>query len=389
MILALPYVITMIIFAIMAVIYAQRREREDDKILCSSILLVSIGLFYIFFAFRGYVYSDWESYYIIYENADWCDVLELTSTKQTAVIHEPGFTLLMCICKMFSSEYAFMVIVITTIDTLLLLRFLKRWDIDNLPLVFMLLIIFGGITVIFNLLRNQLSIFILLNALEYIEKKQPMKYYFLCILALCFHVSALLFLPLYFVLGRKINRWVFLGGCIVFFSLYILKIPIVLTLVKVLGLGGVFGEKAEVFTEVFKSERAFSLTGTIEKIGTVGLVTCYYNKLIEDKKNVIIINCLFIYYFFYFVFGEFETLSSRLSILFLFSYWVIWCKLINEMTHKNNKRIICSLLFLYGLYSQSLSYIYPVQEYDNLLFGGKSSVERQRILDKTYDHRVE
>ena len=135
---ALPYVIVLTIFAILALIYAQRRDSAGDAVLCSYITVGAIAVFYIFFAFRGYVYSDWTSYSESLENVEWADIFSITNEKTKGVIHEPGFTLLMCLCTLVTREYFFLVIVITTIDTLLFLRFLRRWNVGNIPFALML-----------------------------------------------------------------------------------------------------------------------------------------------------------------------------------------------------------------------------------------------------------
>ena len=208
-------------FAILAVIYAQRRNKEDSTWICALVCTGAVIVFYVFFAFRGYVYSDWVGYSESYKDVEWSDIFAITNKNKIGVIHEPGFTALMCLCSIFTREYAFLVIVITTIDTLLFIRFLRQWQVENIPFAFMLFFTFLGVGLMFNALRNQLAIFIFMNALIYIERKQPLPYFLICLLALCFHVSSIIFCPLYFFLGRKLNKWIFLGLVITFFVFYI------------------------------------------------------------------------------------------------------------------------------------------------------------------------
>lgn len=382
---SLPYIFILTVFAVLAVIYAQRQENKEDTLLCSYITGAAIAVFYVFFAFRGYVYSDWVGYSETFQNVEWEDIFDITNKKKQAIIHEPGFTALMCICSLFTREYAFLVIVITTIDTLLFLRFLRRWNVKNVSFAFMLFFTFGGVSLMFNALRNQLAIFIFLNALEYIVKKNPVKYFTLCFAALCFHASAILFFPLYFVLARKLNKWVFLGLILAFFAFYISQISIVMTFVKLLGLEGALGEKAEFYTEYYNSARALSPTGTLEKLGFTTLIFLYYEKLTSDKTNIILINSLVLCLFFYYVFGEFRMLSSRLSLLFQFSYWILWIRLMDALFIQNNKRLFGGILYLYCLYVTTFAYVIPIQEYDNLLFGAKSQTERMEIFNKSFE----
>lgn len=386
---ALPYVTVLVCFAIMALIYAQRHEFEEDRKMCNNILVASIGLFYIFFAFRGYLCTDWRGYSEFYSDVSWSSILEITSSKYEAVFHEPGFTLLMCICKTISNEYAFFVIAYTTLETVLFLRFLRRWNIGNMPFVFMLFMMFYGVPIMSNLMRNQMAIFIMLNTLEYIESKQPLKYFAGCFLAICFHSTFVLFFPLYFVLGRKINRWIYAVAFLVFFGIYITKVSLVLAMLDMLGLGGTVGEKVKVYTEAFSEARQFSVSGTMEKFGMVLLIFLYYDRLMQKAKNVILINSLLCMYFFYYVFSEFDVLSSRLAMNFSYSNWIIWIELLDGTRIQNNKRLLGFTLFMYCLYSQSVAYKEPAQEYDNFLFGAKSQTERLRVIDKTYEGVVD
>ena len=374
-----PYILLLVILGISSFFYEKAKDKENKLL----ITLFAIFAFYIFFAFRGYVYSDWTSYSEAFKNVEWEDILNITNKKRNAVIHEPGFTALMCVCSLVTREYAFLVIVITTIDLVLFLRFLKRWNVSNISFALMLFFTFEGVILMFDTLRNQLAIFIFINALEYIYKKKPLKYFFICFLALCFHSSALVYFPLYFFLDKKLNKWVFLGLILGFFLFYISQISIVLTFLSILGGEGVLGEKAEFYTEFFTASRAISPTGTIEKFVLTTLLFLYYGKLTQDKTNVILINSLILCYFFYYMFGEFKTLSNRLAILFEYPYWILWIRLMAQFEIQNNRRLLGGFIFLYCLYATTFSYNMPIQEYDNLLFGAKSQAERAKIFYKT------
>ncbi|MBO5640818.1 MAG: EpsG family protein [Prevotella sp.] len=381
----LPYVIVLIIFAVCAVIYAQRQDNEEDALLCTRIIWVAVGVFYIFFAFRGYAYSDWVGYSEDFKNVAWEDIFMLTDSKRSAVIHEPGFTALMCLCSIFTREYAFLVFVITTIDVVLFLRFLKRWDVRNVPFAFMIFITFAGVGLMFNALRNQLAIFIFINALEYIIEKKPIKYFSLCLAALCFHSSSIIFFPLYFFLSRKLNKWLFISLILCFIAFSVSQVSILKIILSIMEIGGVLGEKAEIYTEYYASAREFAPTVLLEKLGLCFLVFLFYDTLTVDKKTIVMINSLIIYLFFFYVFGEFKILSSRLSLIFIYSYWVLWIRIMGVLTVQNNKRLYGGIFFLYCLYVTIFAYNLPIQEYDNILLGGKTQTERMKIFNKTFE----
>lgn len=377
---SIPYLSLLTLFGGCAFFF----EHTKEKVRQQHIALISIVVFYIFFAFRGYVYTDWTSYAEMLRDVQWSDIFRITDPHQKAVVREPGFTFLCVLCKSITNEFAFLVVVITTIDTVLFYHFLKQWNIKNLPFVFMLFISFDGISIMFNLFRNQIAIFIFINSLIYLTKRKPLPYFSLCLLALSFHLSSIVYFPLYFLLNKRINKWLFLGLALGFLVFYFGKISVVLSIINIFGANGTFGEKAAFYTEALTNSRAFSLTGTIEKVGLTTLIFLYYDDLMKLKNRHIIINCLLLYFFFYYVFAEFQDLSSRLAILFAFSYWIIWIDLVGVLHLSNNKKLLAGTIFLYCFYINLMAYNQPIQQYDNLLFGGKTQQERIRILNRTY-----
>lgn len=382
MLYSLPYIVVLALFGACAV-YFDHIEDTDKKKYAT---LFAITLFFIFFGFRGYVFTDWISYAKMMEDVTFGDIFQLTTVHEDAVVHEPGFTLLCWLCSLITRDYVFFVVVVTVIDLWLYLRFLKQWNVDNVAFSFMLLMAFEGIGIMFNLMRNQIAIFIFMNSLVYIVNRKPWQYMGCCLLALSFHLSSIVLFPLYFVLHRKTNKWVFLGIFIAFFLFYISQQSIVATGLQVLGLGGMLGEKAELYTTFFSTSRALSITGTIEKFGLVTLIFLFYDKLNSNVKNFqVLVNCLLLYFFCYYVLAEFKTLSSRMSYIFVFPYWVVWIYIIKVMAIPNNKRLLAGVLYLYSIYMLALNISTPVQQYDNVLFGAKSQNERLRILQSTYE----
>lgn len=378
MIYSLPYLFLLVFFGLCALSY-ENSEIDDRR---KTINIIAAIVFYIFFAFRGYLFTDWLNYVEYFEQIEWSTLFAFDLEK----MYEPGFVLLSLICKSIIPNYFFFVVVCITIDTFLLIRFLRRRNINNFAFVFFLFIVFEGLSIMFNLLRNAISIFIFINALEYIEKRKPLPYFSLCLLAVSFHLSAIIFFPLYFFLHRKTNKWVFIGCFLVFFILYMSKISIVLSLVKILGLGELFTAKIEAYTETFTASRIFSITGTVEKALIAILVFLYYDEIFSRFKNrEVIINSLLLYFFMYYLLADFTTLSDRFSILFVFSYWVIWIDLTKVLYLQHNKYLLTGFLFVYCLYNLQTHTNMPCQEYDNILFGYKSYPERLIILNRTYE----
>ncbi len=376
---SIPYIFVLIIFSICAFYY----DHVDDDNSKKWVNIVSSFVFFVFFAFRGYVYTDWLSYTEYLDRIDWDELLNWDPLNSKSF--EPGFALLTLVCKTVLNDYSFLVFVCTLIDSVLFFRFLRYRKVDNMALAFMLFFTFEGLVIMFNLLRNAISMFIFMNALQYIEKRMPLKYFSLCFLALMFHMSAVIFFPLYFFLHKKLNRWAFLGVAMTCVLFFLSHISIVTMIVRVLGLEGLFGGKVEVYTEYITSSRELSITGLLENLGIVAFVFMYYDEILEKHENhVIIINSLLMFLVMYFVFAEFKTLSSRLSILFYYSYWILWVDVVHVLYLKNNRILLSVLLFLYCSFITIRNIGTPCQEYDNILFGSKSYQERVTILRRTY-----
>ena len=376
---SLPYILLLTFYGFLAYLY----EQIDNEFRKKQISIVAVLVFFIFFAFRGYLYTDWVSYVQYFENIEWNHAI--INDIDGEDFKEPGFALLAVLCKTFVNNYFFLVFVCTSIDTYLFLRFLKRRDINNIALVFMLFITFEGLVIMFNLLRNALSLFIFMNAIEYIEKRKPIAYFSLCIIALSIHLSSIMYFPLYFFLHKKLNKWIFLGvftGCLIF---YISNSSLILTLANLFGLAGPFEDKLNIYTELFSTSRVLSLTGTIEKVALTTLVFLYYDEIIDQLKGrIVIINSLLCYLIMYYMLAEFNTFSYRMSILFIFSYWILWGDIIKVLYVKNNKRIVSALIYIYCIYVTIFAVSTPIQQYDNILFGAKSYQERLNIFNRTY-----
>lgn len=374
-----PYLLLLIVFGVCAFFYDHIEDEKTKK----KLNIGAVALFFFFFAFRGYLYTDWLSYTEYLNRVGWDELAHWDPMNSKSF--EPGFALLTLICKSIFNNYFFLVFVCVTIDTILFVRFLKYRKVDNLALAFMLFITFEGLVIMFNLLRNAISMFILMNALQYIEKRKMLKYFSLCFLALMFHMSAIIFFPLYFFLHKKLNKWVFLGISVFCVLFFLSKISIVTSLVKVLGMEGMFGGKIDSYTEYITSARAISVTGLLENFGIVAFVFMYYDEITEKfESHVVIINSLLLFLVMYFVFAEFKTLSSRLATLFYYSYWILWIDVIHVLYIKNNRILLSSALFLYCAFITLRNISVPAQEYDNLLFGIKSYQERVTLLRRTY-----
>lgn len=377
MVYSLPYLALLVTLLILAVVYEQRRE---DAALCHKLSVCGILAFTLFFAFRGYVFTDWTAYYEEFSKLSWGDlfVFKLGET------HEPLFVLFELTCKTLIDDFLFFQMTDTLLAIWLLLRFFRRYS-DNVLICLALFMAFAGVEIICNLMRNVIALGIFLNAIPYMEQRKPLPYFGLCLLAIGFHFSALIYLPLYFFFHFRMNKWIYVGIVMLCLAVFLLRVPVFMRLVSLLGIGGEFMEmKIDAYAET-----AGSLglgMGFLERVITAGLIFCYYDRLQNMRpENKIFINAFVAYFFCLFMFSEFQEISKRMSLLFIFSYWILWHDLIKVFAIENNRRLFIAFLGLYCMVKTMTTIVYPYCQYDNMLTGNiKSYQERLYIFNTTF-----
>ena len=359
MIYAIPYVLLVILLGFLAILIEQKKE---DEAFTHKITLWGILIYFVFFAFRGFINTDWMTYYVEFDKCTW----DLLFNYEMGKSREPGFLIFMLL------------------NTWLLLSFFRKYS-DNLLIALVIYLVFEGFMINANLMRNSISIFIFLNAITYLQERRPLPYFGLCLLALSFHFSAIVYFPFYFFIHRKLNKWVYLTIFVICIMIFVLHIPIFLKLINLTGIGGVFiDQKIDAYTEL-STARGFGM-GFIERLITGILVFCYYEKLYDARvENRIFINSLVAFFISIFLFSEFAEISKRIYILFIYAYWILWCDLIKCFYYERNKLLFSTFVGLYCIVKTATTLNAPIHEYDNLLFGIKSYQERKYIFQKTFE----
>lgn len=378
MIVSIPYILLIVFLGILALILHQR---SADEKYCHRIKLMGVGTFFLFFAFRGFIFHDWNSYYPEFEKCSW----DLLFNYELGKSREPGFLIFELLCKTVFDSYHFLVFMSALINTVLLVNFFRRYS-TNILLGLVFYLAFDGFEISSNLIRNSTAIFLFLNAIPYLYERRPIPYFLMCLLAVSFHFSAFVYFPLYFFFHRKLNKWVYLGIFAACLSVFILHIPIFLKLVSASGIGGEFVEtKIEAYMEM-RSGRGFGM-GFLERVITGSLIFCYFDKLNGMKpENKIFINALVAYFIAAFMFSDFAEIGKRLYMLFIFSYWIIWGDLIRCFAIGSNKRLFIAFVGIYCILKTVTTINQPCQEYDNLLFGKiKSYQERKYTFERTFE----
>ena len=373
---SIAYIICFLLYATMALLY--RYSSEAGK---TWIKAISILVFILFFGFRGFVGDDWTIYYPTFESMYSDNVVNIATSMEMSDL-EPGFSILQAVCKFIYPNYHFFIFVCCLLQCALLYNFFRK-RVDNLPLAFLVFLCMSGVGLEINLLRNSISLFICLNALDFLVKRKPLQYFSLCLLSMTIHISSIVFIPLYFFLHKRLPRWAYIT-IFIFSALFLLAQinfigPILIYLASFMG--DIYVELVRNYVEgEVAAIQGFLSVGFIERLFTGILIICYYDKLVTiNKENTIFINAFLLYFLSFALFREFEVASRRIALLFVFSYWILWCDLFKCFVYKGNKILYALFILCYGLLKIYSSTNEPKFEYDNILFNAKSYGERYTI----------
>ena len=345
----------------------------------SKAILIANGLIVFFIGLRGFVMTDFVYYYSFYNNLP-----NIFNLKLYDFQYEPGFILYSSLIKTFSSDYHIWVLINTIIDFILFKITIKHNSKSKI-LPYIVFLGISGLVLEFNLYRNAKAIFLFMYSIEYIKRRQLLNYVLINILAASFHVSALLFLPLYFILNLKstnVIRWgIFvIVNVIVLFGGDFVKNIISRIFVIDQNFAGV-----SKFTEYISINESYGLSiGALERMLSFAIITCFYDHMIKENKCFLLYyNCYLIYYVVFSLFSFNSILVNRIPLLFVGAVYIVYS---NVMTLKNkySKQIMgyFLIILLFKLITTTNSI---VCEYDNIIFGIKTYTQRCVTLYQNFD----
>lgn len=368
---AYPYLLLLISFGFLAIlnIYFQSSK---SKQLCTNICAYCIFVF--FFGFRGFVAYDWTAYFDIFNKVP--NLGTLSYNDITILKTEPGFLLLVSICKTIVPNYIFFQFSCTLINGTLLALFAKRYT-ANLPLVLAIFLAMSGIVFSIDLMRNSLAIFIFINAIPFLEKRQFIPYMIICGIATTFHTSAIIYIPIYFLINKKWNKKILIVIFTIANVVSFFHIPILKSLIG--SIAGLLSDTAAQYIDTymnFDSQGSKLGIGAFERLFTGIMLFCYFDKLSQLRKSNIWVNCLFLYLAINLFLSEFRTISIRCSNLFIFAYWIVWLDLVKCIHYKNNKFLYVSLIGVYCILKTYSACNGSMSQYYNVLLDHQTHNER-------------
>lgn len=217
-----------------------------------------------------------------------------------------------------------------------------------------------------NGIRQTMALALFYYSLKYIEKQNIKKYFFINIVGALFHASAILFLPLYFILSKKLS--VKLKLFLILIMIFIL--PISINIIHNLLLTTKYS--MYITTGAYNPLDAINVSTIINILLFVVYEYIYQTKKIQDKQFNIYNNI----HFLGIIISLFITQISLAMRVFMYFRYIEFLSvpyLLSKMTtSKKNYKIlmiiICALYFVYfihGVYFENGNDVLP---YQSILF---------------------
>lgn len=349
----LPYIILgviLILTTVLEVFSYDKYSKWNTKVLY--IILVLTGSL---FMTRWYVGWDWYNYKLDF----YSDIMS----------YEYGYRLFVQIIRGIYPNFNFFVGVNTVVDFLLIGYILKKYSPYPI-LTFFLYLGIVGLSLEIDIMRNVKSILLFLISLQFIEKNKPFHYFIINVIGILFHVSAIVYLPLYFLLKVNINKKYILIVFIIGVIYYISNATMAIDIIDKLNIERLNGYK----TYFLDEEREIS----IFFIERVVLFACVFfgSGFIEEKYKkiyTIIENSAYISIFIFLFSSELLIMSLRVSLLFFYSYWFIFPLLLKNLELNKLARgtvfIIAMLIVTFRSYNfLNFKGNQMVYKYENIFF---------------------
>ncbi|MDM0466715.1 EpsG family protein [Clostridium perfringens] len=253
--------------------------------------------------------------------------------------YEKGFILLNKFILLFTSNYQWLFVVTSFIFCFFTYKAIYDQS-KGICLSIALLLVTSSYFISLNTLRQCMSVAIFLYATKYIKNRNIYKYMFWIFIAIMFHSSSIIYIPVYFIINNKIKYHFKEFIAIVIFMPILAKIFIL------------FVNETK-YTAYFSSEfntGKFDLWMFIINFSVLIFCYIFYNKGKNDSEYIIFVNIQFITVILL-LFSSIIPLISRIIICFTFSQVIFLPKIINYIKSsliRNSTKIL--IVILYTIY---------------------------------------
>jgi len=387
---SIPYLILITYYILLVITeFIVEKQSVSEKLSSNRqiIRILSLSGLLFFFGFRGFIGWDWYSYYPAFKEVH--NIFNFDSAIFSHIRFDHGFIYYMSLIKTISNNFHFFIFINTLIDIVILDLLIKRYSRFSYAFVVLLFITMGGFYLETDILRSAKCLMLFLLSLRYINERRIVPFLCLNLLGCTFHISACIFIPLYFFLHKKIPKYIVISIFIAGFTIFLLQIEYIRPFL--FWITSLMGERFSALLEKYLNISAYSTgygftIGLLERFFTVILIVIFYGKLTSaSKNNIVLVNCYLIYFIFFFFFAEIKIIPVRVGGLFVFAYWFLYPEIFNFIKNYNNKIVIITAFFLYSLIKIGDMTNTILYRYVNVLFGSDDFPSRAKIFDASFE----
>lgn len=238
---------------------------------------------------------------------------------------EEGFTLLCALIKSMGGTVQHLFFVVTTINIVLICSALPKYT--KYPAVALLCyygLLYFQLEMIY--IRQATAVALCFFAIQYIRPRKIVPYMVFILLACTFHRVAVLMIPLYFLLDRKLPAWVYLVIVGIGAVFMLAGIPWIKSVFFTVAgwLGSNYADKAEYYAEnaLFAVNRGLSI-GFILNLAMLAVVLLFKRKIEELPNGTIMLNMFALSLVLYYYCFELVEVSNRVRMFFLIGLIVL------------------------------------------------------------------
>lgn len=353
-----------------------KNERKKHMLFVFSIILL-IG----FLGLRGFIGWDWWAYYPSYNNLP------------GGFNYEIGYEIWSNIFYKIGLSYHHFTFINTVADILILAYVLKKYSKYPIFSMFLFLAV-QGLSFEVDLLRNAKAVLLFIISIQFIKERKIIPFLILNILGMTFHISSIIYLPMYFILNRNYSRKIILPLIILGNIYYIFDTKLFIHILEYMSsvLPAAVGGKITSYLSIIPQNYKLPI-GTLyfERLVTFIMVFFFLHKEKgsrekENQYSLIMENSFYIFYLIFLFTSEFFIASTRIGILFIYANWFLWGDIIENLRNTKIKVAVFLIAVLIGgnrIYNHfDFNGNKILYRYENIITDHKSYEEKMKDLGR-------
>jgi len=330
------------------IVFLFSKSKKLEVLGCLLIVLYLVTLV----ALRKNVGSDWLMYTWIYDSIRPFTMNFVFDYFEGSTKHEFLYVFFesIFVASGFEKPYLFFGFISLT-SFLIMYKAMRNFGFTSLSLSFFIYFCFFFLSFHFNIIRHGIMVSFVWLAFSYITKKKMMKYMVIILIGSMFHISAIFFLPFYFILDKNISSkgifFILITSFLIYwssaFSFFLNKISFLIP-----GGSSILTSLQYYNSEYYDGDSSYGIS--LGMIIYVILVLALINikKHIKKPNYKILHNSLLMAVCFAFIFNSLGVFVQRIVSVFYISLIFILPMITEVRAYRKIKPLLVLMVIIYG-----------------------------------------